>query len=79
MTTSQCAIVPRPLNPHDTNTLSSGDRVRITTTNRPRTILTVSETHSSTTHAPQLVLTAPPIRLYNTLPTTVRFSGPMLQ
>jgi hypothetical protein len=63
MTTDQRAIVPRPLNPRDTNALardfSSGDRVRITTTERPRTILTVSETHSSTTHASRLVLTAP--------------------
>ena len=64
MTTTQRAIVPRPLNPRDTNVLthqlSAGDRVRITTTKRPRTILTVSETHSSITHAPQLVLTTPP-------------------
>ena len=63
MTTTQRAIVPRPLNPRDTNALthqlSPGDRVRITTTNRPRTILTVSETRPSTTHVPQLILTTP--------------------
>ncbi|WP_435159140.1 hypothetical protein [Haladaptatus sp. DFWS20] len=63
MTTTQRTIIPRPLNPRDTNALthqlSAGDRVRITTTERPRTILTVSETRSSTTHAPQLVLIAP--------------------
>jgi hypothetical protein len=65
MTTNQRTIVPRLLNPHDTNALthqlSPGDRIRITTTKRSRTVLTVSETHSSTTHAPRLVLTAPPM------------------
>ncbi len=64
MTTTQRAIVPRPLTPRDTNALthqlSAGDRVRITTTKQPRTMLTVSETHPSTSHTPQLVLTAPP-------------------
>jgi hypothetical protein len=63
MTTTQRAIGPRPLNPRNTNALthylSAGDRVRITTTKRPRTILTVKETHSSTTYASQLVLTTP--------------------
>lgn len=64
MTTTQRAIVPRPLNPRDTNALTrhllAGECVRITTTNRPRTILTVREIHPSTSHAPQLVLTTPP-------------------
>ncbi|WP_458190315.1 hypothetical protein [Haladaptatus sp. NG-WS-4] len=65
MTTTQRAIIPRPLDPRDTNALthylSAGDCVRITTTKRPQTILTVSEAHSSTTHALQLILTAPPV------------------
>ena len=65
MTTTQHAIVPRPLDPRDTNApthhLWPGGRVRITTTKRPRRILTVSETHSSTIYASQLVLMAPPV------------------
>jgi hypothetical protein len=65
VSTDQHSIVPKPLNPRNSATLvqrlSPGDRVRITTTDLPRTILTVRETHPVTSHAPQLVLTAPPI------------------
>lgn len=65
MSTYEHSIVPKPLNPRDPETLtrrlSPGDRVRITTTKLPRTILTVQETHPLTSHVPQLVLTAPPI------------------
>ncbi|WP_227380293.1 hypothetical protein [Haladaptatus halobius] len=65
MSTDQHSIIPKPLNPRNAYTLvqqlSSGDRVRITTTDLPRTILTVRETHPVTSHAPQLVLTAPPV------------------
>ncbi|WP_440009008.1 hypothetical protein [Halomicrococcus sp. SG-WS-1] len=55
--------VPNPLNPRDpsalVDALSPGDRVRITTTKRPRTILTVADT----THSPYpgLVLAVAPI------------------
>ena len=56
---------PRPLNPRNADALvqrlSSGDRVRITTTELPRTILTVKETNPPTHCGPHLVLTAPPI------------------
>ncbi|SIR96754.1 hypothetical protein SAMN05421858_4827 [Haladaptatus litoreus] len=65
MSTDQHSIVPKPLNPRNAGTLvqqlSPGDRVRITTTDLPRTILTVQETHPLTSRAPQLVLTAPPV------------------
>jgi hypothetical protein len=65
MTTNQRSIVPRPLNPRDAEALihrlSPGDRVRITTIDLPRTILTVRETHPTTSDAPHLMLTAPPI------------------
>ncbi|GAA0249577.1 hypothetical protein ACFFQF_31770 [Haladaptatus pallidirubidus] len=65
MSTDQHSIIPKPLNPRDADTLvqqlSPGDRVRITTTDLPRTILTVQETHPVTSRAPQLVLTAPPL------------------
>ncbi len=65
MTTNQRPIVPQPLNPRDTEALttrlSPGDRVRITTTELPQTILTVRETHPPTSYVPHLVLTAPPI------------------
>ncbi|GAA0256524.1 hypothetical protein [Haladaptatus pallidirubidus] len=65
MSTDQHSIIPKPLNPRDSATLvqqlSPGDRVRITTTDLPRTILTVQETHPVTSRAPQLVLTAPPL------------------
>ncbi|WP_227380342.1 hypothetical protein [Haladaptatus halobius] len=65
MTTEQRSIIPTPLNPCDaealTRRLSPGDRVCITTTDLPRTILTVRETHPVTSQAPQLVLTAPPV------------------
>ncbi|WP_266083285.1 hypothetical protein [Haladaptatus caseinilyticus] len=65
MSTHEHSIVPKPLNPRDANglvqQLAPGDRVRITTTNLPPTILTVQETHPVTSHAPQLVLTAPPM------------------
>lgn len=56
---------PRPLNPRNADSLvqhlSSGDRVRITTTELPRTILTVRETNPPTRNEPHLVLTVPPI------------------
>ncbi|WP_458190050.1 hypothetical protein [Haladaptatus sp. NG-WS-4] len=65
MSTHEHSIIPKPLNPRTADVLvqqlSPGDRVRITTPNLPRTILTVRETHSATSHAPQLVLTAPPM------------------
>ncbi|GAA0259979.1 hypothetical protein ACFFQF_20995 [Haladaptatus pallidirubidus] len=65
MSTHEHSIIPKPLNPRSADTLvqqlSPGDRVRITTTDLPRTILTVRETHPVTSQAPQLVLTAPPI------------------
>ncbi|WP_227380937.1 hypothetical protein [Haladaptatus halobius] len=65
MSTDGHSIIPKPLNPRNSEALiqrlSSGDRVRITTTDLPRTICTVRETHSVTSHAPQLVLTAPPV------------------
>ncbi|WP_227357287.1 hypothetical protein [Haladaptatus salinisoli] len=65
MNTDEHSIVPKPLNPRNSailvQQLSPGDRVRITTTDLPRTILTVRETHPLTSQAPQLVLTAPPI------------------
>ncbi|WP_227378085.1 hypothetical protein [Haladaptatus halobius] len=65
MSTDQHSIIPKPLNPRNADTLiqqlSPSDRVRITTTDLPRTILTVREVHPLTSHAPQLVLTAPPI------------------
>ena len=56
---------PTPLNPRDADALvqhlSPGDCVRITTTELPRTILTVKETNPPTRNAPHLALTAPPI------------------
>jgi hypothetical protein len=56
---------PRPLNPRDADSLVAhlepSDRVRITTTELPRTICTVRETNPPTRNAPHLVLTAPPI------------------
>jgi hypothetical protein len=56
---------PTPLNPRDADALvqrlSSGDCVRITTTELPRTILTVKATNPPTRCGPHLVLTAPPI------------------
>ncbi|WP_435158091.1 hypothetical protein [Haladaptatus sp. DFWS20] len=65
MSTNQRSIVPKPLNPRDadalTRRLSPGDRVRITTTELPRTICTVKATKTSTRCGPHLVLTAPPI------------------
>ncbi|WP_266080615.1 hypothetical protein [Haladaptatus caseinilyticus] len=65
MSTDQHAIIPKPLNPRDADglvqQLAPGDRVRITTTELPRTICTVQETRPITSHAPQLVLTAPPM------------------
>ncbi|WP_435158629.1 hypothetical protein [Haladaptatus sp. DFWS20] len=65
MSTDHHSIIPKPLNPRNSaalvQQLSPGDRVRITTTELPRTICTVRETHPITSHAPQLVLTAPPI------------------
>ncbi|SIR88029.1 hypothetical protein SAMN05421858_4294 [Haladaptatus litoreus] len=65
MSSPEHSIVPKPLNPRDpeilTRRLSPGDSVRITTTDLPRTILTVRKTNPPTSHAPQLVLTAPPI------------------
>ncbi|GAA0196923.1 hypothetical protein ACFFQF_32600 [Haladaptatus pallidirubidus] len=65
MSTDEHSIIPKPLNPRTADTLvqrlSPGDRVRITTTDLPRTILTVRETHPVTSRAPQLVLTAPPL------------------
>jgi hypothetical protein len=63
--TDEHSIIPKPLNPRNADTLvqrlSPGDRVRITTTDLPRTILTVRETHPVTSRAPQLVLSAPPV------------------
>lgn len=54
-----------PLNPRDADALVThlepSDRVRITTTELPRTILTVRETNPPTCCGPHLVLTAPPI------------------
>ncbi|WP_227379914.1 hypothetical protein [Haladaptatus halobius] len=65
MSTDERSVIPKPLNPRDSailvRQLSPGDRVRITTTDLPRTILTVRETHPVPSQAPQLVLTAPPI------------------
>ncbi|WP_266082719.1 hypothetical protein [Haladaptatus caseinilyticus] len=65
MSTDQHSLVPKPLNLRDPETLTQrllpGDRVRITTTDLPRTICTVSETNPQTSDAPLLVLTAPPI------------------
>jgi hypothetical protein len=56
---------PKPLNPRDTDALVThlepSDRVRITTTELPRTICTVKETNPPTRCGPHLVLTAPPI------------------
>jgi hypothetical protein len=56
---------PKPLNPRDADALVThlepSDRVRITTTELPRTILTVKETNPPTRCGPHLVLTAPPI------------------
>ncbi len=56
---------PTPLNPRDANSLvahlSPSDRVRITTTELPRTICTVKATNPPTRCGPYLVLTAPPI------------------
>ena len=56
---------PKPLNPRDAHSLVThlepSDGVRITTTELPRTILTVTETNPPTHDGPQLVLTAPPI------------------
>ncbi|WP_435158552.1 hypothetical protein [Haladaptatus sp. DFWS20] len=56
---------PKPLNPRDADALVThlepSDRVRITTTELPRTILTVKETNAPTRCAPHLVLTASPI------------------
>ncbi|RBI58632.1 hypothetical protein DMJ13_26275 [halophilic archaeon] len=55
--------VPQPLNPRDptklVEQLSPGDRVRITTTERPRTILTVADT-TPTPYGGRLVLSVPP-------------------
>ncbi|ODR82778.1 hypothetical protein BG842_23900 [Haladaptatus sp. W1] len=65
MTGDRRSIVPKPLNPRDADALvqylSPGDRVRITTTELPRTILTVKETNPPTRCAPHLVLATPPI------------------
>jgi hypothetical protein len=65
VSTDQHSIVPKPLNPRNADKLvqqlAPDDRVRITTTDLPRTILTVRETHPLTSQAPQLVLTAPPV------------------
>jgi hypothetical protein len=65
VSTDQHSIIPKPLNPRDADLLvqqlSAGDRVRITTTDLPRTVLTVREVHPLTSYAPHLVLTAPPI------------------
>jgi hypothetical protein len=59
------SIIPKPLNPRNSEALvqqlAPSDRVRITTTDLPRTILTVREVHPVTSQAPQLVLTASPI------------------
>ncbi|WP_433633971.1 hypothetical protein [Halomicrococcus sp. NG-SE-24] len=55
--------VPTPLDPRDPSglvqKLTPGDRVRITTTERPRTILTVADT-TSTPFGGRLVLSVPP-------------------
>lgn len=65
MSTDQRSLVPTPLNPRDPATLqrrlSPGDRVRITTTDLPRTILELKATNPPTSDASLLVLTAPPI------------------
>ncbi|WP_266080796.1 ubiquitin family protein [Haladaptatus caseinilyticus] len=65
MSTHEHSIIPKPLNPRDADSLvqqlSPSDRVRITTTELPRTILTVREVHPITSQIPQLVLTAPPM------------------
>ena len=57
--------IPQPLNPRDPSglveELSPGDRVRITTTERPRTILTVADTTSTPSQGPHLVFSVPPI------------------
>jgi hypothetical protein len=56
---------PTPLNPRDADALVThlepSDCVRITTTELPRTILTVRETNAPIRSGPHLVLTAPPI------------------
>ena len=56
---------PTPLNPRDADALVThlepSDRVRITTTELPRTICTVNATNSPSHEGPQLVLTTPPI------------------
>ena len=56
---------PTPLNPRDAEALVThlgpNDRVRITTTELPRTICTVKATNSPTHCGPYLVLTASPI------------------
>jgi hypothetical protein len=65
VSTDEHSIIPKPLNPRAADTLvqrlSHGNRVRITTTDLPRTILTVREVRPLSSRTPQLVLTAPPI------------------
>ncbi len=57
--------VPQPLNPRDPSALaeqlSPGDRVRITTTTRPRTILRVADSIPAPAGGPRLVLSVPPL------------------
>ncbi|WP_227378524.1 hypothetical protein [Haladaptatus halobius] len=65
MTTDHATVVPTPLNPRDPDRLvqhlSPGDRVRIATTDRPRTICTVAATNPPAHSSPLLVLIAPPL------------------
>ncbi|WP_433630279.1 hypothetical protein [Halomicrococcus sp. NG-SE-24] len=66
---------PNPLNPRQpaalTRQLSPRDRIRLTTTRLPRTILTVTHVQPPTDAQPaRLVLTAPPVT------TTAQQSGP---